>query len=217
MSFRIPENFIPGFKQMLSLPLEDVKKIGDIVMSIPAGTGPEKFEILLNSKFEQADISSLSTTIYSFGSILLYSEYGIEEISDKLTDSLTEDIEDEIDHSDTKSKLEILLANSTNLISTFKAIDLISDNDLNYRNSRIFSDIRLLFGEDIEENLEGRKAVIIHKLKIESSRNAEPESFYFSLDSNDLVKLKETINRAINKDIQIKSDYSNIEFIEVTE
>jgi len=219
MKLKIPKEFVSGFEVLINLSLEDVKKIASYISTIPSGCGPKEFISLLSTKFKIQNLNKLSSTIYSFGSILFNFNESNEDISKMLNDALIEALKknkDDRELDNQKEKLLIILNNSDNLKFTFKAIDLIADNDINYTNSRVFSDIRLLFDEDIKEN-NNRKAVIIHKLKIESNKNGDSKDYYFSLDSNDLQKMKELINRAIIKDKQIKSDYSNIEFIELTD
>ena len=212
MSLKIPKEFISGFKKLNDLSIEDVNRIASFISTIPSGTGPKEFISLLSTKFTIDGLSELSSTIYSLGSILLNFDESVEEISKMLNKAIIETIEKDIAKdkpNNLEEKLFVILSNADNLKFTFKALNLISDNDIIYRNGRIFSDIRLLFNENIKENKNNRKAVIIHRLKIESNKNDEDKDYYFSLDSNDLHKMKELINRAIMKDKQIKSDYSN--------
>lgn len=221
MSWKIPHDFISGFIDLVNMPIDEVKEIASFIRTIPPGTGPEKFESLLNLSFPDLDLSELSPMIFSFGNILLNIEDdSIESISQMLSKDLINSSEinqEEIEEKHLEDKLIILFQSSNNLKFTYKAIDLISDNDIIYKKGRIFSDVRLLFDDDIENTSEDRKAVIIHRLKLESSKNNEDRNYYFSLDSLDLFKMKELIERAIIKEEKIKYDYPNIKFIEITD
>lgn len=221
MSWKIPHDFISGFEDLVNLTLDEVKEIASFISTIPSGTGPEKFESLLSSSFTDLDLSELSPMIFSFGNILLNIEDdSIESISQMLAKDLqnSSDIDKEkIEEKHLEEKLNIIFQSANNLKSTYKAIDLIYDNDIIYKKGRIFSDIRLLFDDDIKVSSEDREAVIIHRLKLESSKNDEDRNYYFSLDSSDLVKMKELLERAIIKEEKIKSDYPNIKFIEITD
>lgn len=221
MSWKIPHDFISGFIELVNLPLGEIKKIASFISTIPPGTGPEKFESSLNSSFVDLDLSELSPMIFSFGNILLNIEDdSIESVSQMLAKDLlniSEINKEEIEEKHLEEKLNILFQSANNIKCTFKAFDLISDNDNIYKKGRIFSDIRLLFDDDIQVNSEDRKAVIIHRLKLESNKNDQDRNYYFSLDSLDLFRMKELIERAIIKEEKIKSDYPNIKFIEITD
>ncbi len=216
MAIRIPKEFISGFEILKELDLDQVKEISTFLGTIPYGTGTKEFNRRFNENFPEIDTPSLSNTIYSLGSILLNFEESVEEIAIMLTDSLKEDI-DNVEEGDLEEKITLILHNSTNLKDTFKAYNLISDNDITYSKGRVYSDIRLLFSDDLSVNQSNKKAVIIHKLKIEAEQNYSPKNFYFSMDSSDLLKLKELINRALDKDEKIRSDNSNIDFIKITD
>lgn len=216
MSIRIPEEFISGFEILIELSLQEVMEIADYLEEIPAGTGPKEFNENLSTKFDNSDLSQLSPTIYSLGSILLNFSKPKEELATLLKKSLEESLEKELNE-ELKEKILLILNKGENLKYTFKAFDLVSDNDSTYRSGKIYSDIRLLFDETIKTNRESRKAVIIHNLKVEISKDSGNESHFISLDSKDLIKLKEIVTRAISKEEQIRSDYSNIDFIEITD
>ena len=216
MAIRIPKEFISGFEKLKELSLEQVDEISIFLNKIPYGTGTKHFEKLLIERFPDINIFPLSNTIYSLGSILLNFDESIEEISVMLADSLKNDIEN-VEEGKLEEKINLILKNSKNLKDTFKAYNLISDNNITYSKSRIYSDIRLLFNENLSINQSDKKAVIIHKFKIEAEKNNALKYFYFSMDSNDLSKLKEQINRALDKDKKIRSDHSDIDFIKITE
>lgn len=216
MSIRIPEEFISGFKILIDLSFNKVQEIANSLNEIPAGTGPKEFKEKLSLKFENIDLSQLSPTIFSLGSILLNFSKSNEELSNMLKNSLENSLERELNDEITE-KILLILDKGENLKYTFKAYDLVSDNNSTYQSGKIYSDVRLLFDESIKANKENRKAVIIHNLKMEVSKNGGNESHFISFDSKDLTKLKELVNRAINKEEQIRSDYSNIDFIEITD
>lgn len=220
MSLRIPNDFVSGFEDLINLSIDKVKEIATVISTIPPGTGPGNFESSLCSSFSEFDVSKLSSVIFSFGNILLGSEESNEVLSKMLCKALLKNSkfdEEQIKKSRLEEKLNIILQNADNIKSTYKAIDLMSDNHINYKKGRVFSDIRLLFEDDFDANIENRKAVVIHRLKLECNKDDEDRSYYFSLDSKDLIKMKELIDRAIIKEEKIKSDYSNIEFIEITD
>lgn len=216
MAIAIPKEFISGFEKLKNLSVAQVDEISTYIHKIPYGTGTKQFEKQLEEKFPDIDTHYLSNTIYSLGSVLNKFDESIEEISIMLTDSLKEEIEN-VEEGKLEEKINLVLKNLGNLKDTFKAYNLISDNDITYLKSRIYSDIRLLFNEDLSIDHSDKKAVIIHKFKIEAEKNNASKYFYFSMDSNDLLKLKGQINRALKKDEKIRTDHSDVNFIKTTE
>lgn len=218
----IPKNLISGFRALVDLPINEVKVIAEFLPKIPLGTGPNDFHNKLQGQFDIENISIISNTIFSLGNLLLKKDNnGIENIANDLITSLTKKVKSPLEQNeidDLKQKLYIILYNSENLKSTFKALSLLSENDIVYRDSRIITDMRLLFDDDNLSESNNRKALIIHRLRIEAYKNETFKNFYISLDSKDLSKLKESIDRALDKEQEIKNSYSeNIYFINPTE
>jgi CRISPR/Cas system-associated protein endoribonuclease Cas2 len=220
MSLKIPNDFISGFEELVNLSIDEVKQIAAIISTIPAGTGSKKFESSLASSFTDLDLSQISPMIFSFGNILLNMNDSKEAIAEMLCKALPKNSnidKEKIKERQLEEKLKIIFESVDNLKSTYKALDLISENHIIYKKGRIFSDIRLLFDDEVEVSCKDRQAVIIHSLKLESIKDEEDRNYYFSLDSADLVKMKELIERALLKEEKIKSDYPNIKFIEITD
>ena len=115
-----------------------------------------------------------------------------------------------------QNNLLIILDKISPLALSAKAFNLLSENKTTFIESRIISDIRLVFDNDIIKK--NRLAVLVHNLKIVTTENDERKEFYFSLDTNDLKMLKTQIERAEKKDELIRHQYSNeIQFIKIND
>jgi hypothetical protein len=84
---------------------------------------------------------------------------------------------------------------------TTKAFDILLGNEHNYSEARIFTDIRPVFTTDPSEAPVG--AVVVHNLKIEYRKESSPQEFFIALDSQDLLKLRKVIDRAIAKESSV--------------
>ena len=121
---------------------------------------------------------------------------------DDLINSVTEQISNEDSDIDTgilKDHLNRFLSISGKTKQTIKGFQLLQDNQKNIIDSKINTDIRLVFDEDID-NTKVENAVIIHNLVLEYIENNEIKELFFSLNTNDLIDLKETVQRAIQKE-----------------
>lgn len=73
--------------------------------------------------------------------------------------------------------------------------------------------MRLIFEDDF--NKFPQSGLIIHQLKLEYLENNEQKAFFITLDSNNILKLKEDLNRALEKEASIKRDYDKVHFINI--
>jgi len=218
MKFQIPEIFKPGFIALSALSKKDFDALLETIRSLPVGVGVREFQEALR-KTSLEDTNEISKTIFSLGNLLNSTsiEISVEELSKDLADSFEEESDDQVtvdEKQDLIGKLVKILS-SENLNHTFKALNLISENDQIFREARIISDVRVIFNDDLKAST--RSGVIIHRLKIEYQKNQSVKDFYLSLDSGDLQKLRKQIDRAIEKEKILKSDYSNIKFIEISD
>ena len=84
----------------------------------------------------------------------------------------------------------------------------------NFLESRVISDIRIVYENELSEK--EQCALVIHNLKIRFfSKNNSFDEFFVALNLSDLEKLKETIERAIQKDKLIRDNNHELTFISI--
>jgi len=83
---------------------------------------------------------------------------------------------------------------------------LLSNDSAIYSESKVVTDIRIIFNDDLEEK--DRNAMIVHGLNIEYYSANDIKNFHVSLTTTDLKDLKDVIERAISKENIINKDYS---------
>jgi hypothetical protein len=101
-----------------------------------------------------------------------------------------------------------------------KAVDVLFEYEHNLRAARVLTDVRPIFGEDVEEPPVG--ALIVHSLKIEYMHRRDPhdqESFFVTMDSEDVDDLIQQLERAKKKAESLKSvlKAANIPHLDATE
>ena len=77
-----------------------------------------------------------------------------------------------------------------------KSLKLLNSNERSMTACQVYSDIRPVF--KVDGKVEVEAAVVFHTLKLEHS--GDGSAFFLSLDSMDLRKLKEALERAIEKE-----------------
>ncbi|MEX0686747.1 MAG: hypothetical protein WD267_04055 [Balneolales bacterium] len=215
-NIKIPVHFEPGFHSLVTISEQQIKTLGECLKSMEVGTGPRNLEREIESKLPDLENAySLANTIYSFGSLL-----GIESDREKLANDFVQSFAEKKQLQDEERKalfnnLIVVLSNSDYLIDTYKAINLMTDNDKVFRDCKVLTDVRMLFKEKIQFN--DNQSVIIHSLKIEYQEGDDYKTFFAGLDSTDLSKLKKQINRAEKKEEAIKKHLSSLKFISITD
>lgn len=221
--FQIPKAYLPGFEAILALSLKQVNSIVTFLKTVPVGTGPRTFSELFSTELDK-DLNlhpSLPSTIFSLGSFKsnegevlsleslvkgLVVSFGEQYGKSYLPEQLTQ----------LEQNLLQILSNSQQLSISYKAFNLLAENSRLYREGHVVTDIRLLFKETINEA--ERHGLILHQLKVESEEGGDNYDYYFSLSHNDLLKLKEQITRAIEKERIIREQYGTIiSFIDLTD
>jgi hypothetical protein len=211
---KIPEIFKKGFTDLAKINDSTLDSVVTYVKFSALGAGPGIFidELI---KLDKLISVELAEVIYSFGALLNRNpSLKKEELALDLVEAYkSNDLPD-------SDKLYVNLIKcfdvSTNLKLTTKAIELLSENENVYLDSRILSDVRLVFNDSLEN--ENRCALILHNLKLSFQSNNEEKEFYLSLDKNDLLKLKEVVERAIEKDnVLRKDDFAKLKFIDINE
>ena len=94
------------------------------------------------------------------------------------------------------------LLNIKSLSSRTKAANLIVDNQIIFKDAKIISDIRPIFGDNIEDQPIG--AVIVHRLKIVYDENDELKNFHIALDEKDVESLIGHLKRTQTKSKSLK-------------
>ena len=216
--YKIPEQFISGFKELSSLKKNLTYKISDILKKLDIGDGPETLAKKLSDikDLSKLDLSLISFTIFSL--ISLAQKENIEHLVNNLTQAYSlknkEAKKDKI--TNLKNNLITILNSIDKINLTFKAIELQSEYDKIFTDCRVISDIRLIFLDKLDES--PKQALVIHNLKMEYQQDEKIKESFFALDLDDLMKLKEQIERAIEKEKIIKGKINQeINFIEIKE
>lgn len=212
----IPKEVVSGFNSILNLSKKSVEKVANYLSNSTVSSDPNNFLAGLD-KFIEKDLriknhTEIVKTIASFISLL---EGNTPlKVSENLSNSFKELYEPEITQRDflsLKKNLEIILTSCSNLELSIKSFRLIRESGKVYQNSKIVSDIRIVF--DKELNTKNRKAVLIHFLHITYKSDSKNKNFFVALGLEDLKSLHRQVERAINKDKIIKTDYKNLEVV----
>jgi hypothetical protein len=208
----IPEAVLPGFVQISKLSKKQIEGFITFLKEIPVGTKMKDVNDFLQSSLNIKASKSIVETLISFSELLEPSDVNFEELTNDLTSAFKSLITDEEitapQVESLKSNLLQIFQNSKNLKLTLKAFKLAHEDDFVYLESRIITDIRLVFNDNLVETK--RSALIIHRLHIGFRENKDFSELFLTLNSSDLRELKEDIERALKKEELIKKDYKDV-------
>jgi hypothetical protein len=214
--YQIPENHRPGFDAIIKLNNEDANALAKAIKDVPVGASPKSFFNQLQEQLEINGISKIAFTLSSLVGLRAFEGTSDEGTAQEVAESYSESVENELskeEYDNLVNKLTLFFSSFQNLISTYKANNLLLANDKLYKESKVISDIRIVFNENIEES--NRHAVIIHNLQLKYLCMDDEKEFFISLNTADLKELKEQVERALEKDFLIKKDYNIINFIDI--
>lgn len=128
-----------------------------------------------------------------------------EEYADMIIDACFQDGEPTADQ---KNNIIKLISTEGPFKYAAKASDLKLAGDKLLSASRIFTDLRPIFSDDVK--CEGVKSIIINTLKLEYRNElGENQSLSLSIDAEDLSKLKDAIIRTESKNLELRRLLSN--------
>ncbi len=83
-----------------------------------------------------------------------------------------------------------------------KAFDMLFEHERVFHGARVITDIRPVFPDDVSEGADG--AVLLHTLKLDLHVASGSSELYVALDSRDLQRLKQVLQRALEKDRELR-------------
>ena len=206
--YQIPDAYKSGFILISNLKKDDMDLICETIRSAEVGVQPEDLVSLLQGKtsISYAELLQIFKTIFSLINLNIDGDGKTDELIIDLVNSFSENISGRNynEPNALQENLSRILSTQGKIKHTIKAYNLLSENEKVYLESRIISDIRLVFDTDLETKTRG--AVLLHQLKLTYKQDGDVKESFIALDSNDLNDLKDSITRAIEKEKLILND-----------
>jgi hypothetical protein len=165
------------------------------------------------------DVKRIAEAIAALHGVRSSRDVSNEEFAEDVCDAMQALPSDELrlpqaERASFKSKLLTLL-NAEVFSLAAKVFDLATEDERTFCNARIVTDLRPVFGSEIEG---GPKAmVVVHLLKLAyHQRGDSHENFYVSLDASDLKSLRQIIDRAELKARTLESAVKDIRVLGIS-
>lgn len=199
MALQIPKEHLPAIGKILKLSDAAIEELINAISSATiSAEAPEMSEKIAGSvpSIPREDLAEIVQMLYSLYHVREFSEVRHARFVRDLVDTLLLNPDFDLQKADasiTGKRFQRLL-NIKTLNTLSKAIRLQRDGERIYCDARIISDIRPVFGDDVEER--PISAVITHTLKLGYDVMGEHKEFFVVLDEQDLNALQGVIERA---------------------
>ena len=205
-AIRIPDDHVEGFLLLARLEETSFEQFQDKFFSLmPDGAVPsiESIQKSIETWEDETDRKMVVAVLGLFG---FWASYQTEQTAllQDIQNAYEQQSEEKENSEKLIERLKQLLENGEALRCTFKALTLIRESEHLYSNSRILTDIRPVFNED-DAQLSGDYAVILHRLKLSWDEAEAGKEAYLTMTTTQLEELKNVIERAIDKDKNLRS------------
>ncbi len=214
MALSVPRGNYPGLKAITELDEKSVERLVGALAEAQPAAAPDKLASDVSDRLGEPPISGLRQIIWalvnlSTGRILL--EMDLADFVSEVCEGLKEDRQrSECSDDDLvrlQERLERLLGGGGSIAITSKAQGILTDHEHIFVGARILTDVRTVFQKDASEPPAG--AVIVHMLGVHYHEGATHKEIFFALNSDDLRKLSDSIERAKKKEANLKGLLSN--------
>jgi hypothetical protein len=205
---QIPKRQYSALKKLSGLTEAQFADLVNGIDQIPPSFSLDAFSSRLAKK-----VGSISEEDIHAYVLMLCGLYPAKETRGKTADEIAADIkvtiESEMPPGFNSENISIIEARARKLLSidkgiaiTAKAADVATEHNNVFCGSKIYSDIRPIFSTTADAIV---GAVVVHNLNISYHQGIDHREFYVALDGNELVELKETIERAEEKTRQMRA------------
>lgn len=221
-SFRVPNQQASVIAKLISLPHDVLSELGAALKHTPIDMSPDESIRGVLSAFESIEEGAredITVAIYSLYMVRASSELPLNEFIDDIAEAITES-----DHEDLIKIPEEVIENSKpylvsllgsdSLFVSAKAVLILYENDSVFTEARVITEARPVFGEDIDES--PKAALLVHTLRIHHLHDRRQESIYLALETKELQKLIDVLERAKQKAESLRAtlERANVSLLE---
>jgi hypothetical protein len=230
----IPERHRGPLSSIRSLSEQSVQEIRSVLDQVARGEEQKPDNYVDIPRDPGTVITAIKSTpprahIANFKQILevLATLYEVKSARDVTVEEFVEDVCDAMESLDSELRLPhaeradfagklLTLLNADLFALVAKAHDLATEDERTFCHARILTDLRPVFGQNVDE---GPKAMIVmHTLKLAYHEQGKEKhhDFYVSLDAEDLRTLRKLLDRAEAKAKALNSTVNNIRLFGTT-
>lgn len=207
--FTIPEEYELGLARLLTLSDESVQ---ELLTALDGVTPSIRFrsiadKVAAKTSLPKEDLEDIFEVLFSLNVIRTGAEVPtdifVEDICEAVNESELELIKTAAGLCDHFKPNLIKLLESKTLEIASKSGMLMREHGRMYCSARVLSDVRPIFGDSVEDAPMG--ALVIHTLKLTYHQGDKLEDFFLAMNTADVQKLRELLDRADAKAASLKT------------
>lgn len=197
-TLRIPPRYLSGLKAIAELSDKAIKDLQAALASVPSSLTTEHLAEHVAKAAPQISDRALEATEALLSLIALLPEEGGGASSLAADVAYSEDLKLASNKRNFFAKRLVTLLNLECLSLAARAYDIVTEYERVFHGARILTDLRPVFGADTSK---GPKAtLLVSTLKIDfHPPDGSLDSHFFAMDHADLLRLRDTVDRALSK------------------
>lgn len=213
-ALRIPEKYRPGLAVLSAMSDETFETLVVTLNTAPAPPrGQEELTAWVSSKvagLSQSDIKRLIETLASLYRLRVRATVKVETLAVDVAEAVSKNTDLKAPSDLLKNRLVRLLSiGSLNLVDA-KAKELQLEAEHMFCDARIITDLRPVFGSNVQDSPEAMIIVNTLKLGYHDSGEQQHAEIYFALDSDDISKMIDVLKRAQDKAKTLKQKLDSV-------
>jgi hypothetical protein len=200
-ALRIPDSQKRGLTKLLRLPDNSLEELISALERVRPKLFAEDLSMEIISEVRSIpadDMGEIIDTLLSLFFTGFHHETPPEELAEQVVGAMTESgmkpFQLSAEAQASFRQRLIRLFNIETLLIAAKALDVLLTNENTFCSARILTDIRPVFGSDV--GVPPSAAVIVHMLDLSCHHEGELKHFYIAMDTVDIQRLREVLDRA---------------------
>jgi hypothetical protein len=184
---RIPPEHRAAVAALTQLPAKSIEEIAAAIES-----GPPRLRAVREavSRYITEEVDAVAAALTSLAYVVATTtDYTVEQVMADIRTGLGEEAGD--------ADLTVLLGSPT-LVALSKTVDLRTSYERILSDFRIITDIRPIFGAEVEEKIES--AIVTHVARITYATADSVQECFVGLTHRDLLDMREKVERALTKE-----------------
>jgi hypothetical protein len=207
MALKIPPPFVESARSLLALTAADLDTLAGTIRDAPRPQTTAAFLEGVTAAFPDraGEVGGILRMLISLQLAGVEDDLSAAQLAEqfaKAAHSLApaDKVEDAGFWSHLVAQLTQVFSAEQSLGLVVKAIEVLSESERMFADARVLTDLRPVFGPALDAGPQA--SVVIHTLRIDCT--GEPNRFHVVLDAEDLRRLRDVLDRALEKEAALK-------------
>lgn len=211
--FKVPEQYLNGLEKLAILDDKVIKNLLQSIETVPLTFDLQKIVSFAETKYG-VEADSAAEIVDFIVSLYFYARnenIDCDTIVDAICENLKEDSPTNLSAryiAKLKNRLLKFLSISSFLEIVYQASNLLPENENILTDSRLLTDVRPIFKEEISNGISG--SLISHVLRLQYENINGSQEIFLSLSSSNIEQLIEELQQSLTKELTLQKTFEKI-------